>query len=70
MGYDNLNNYFKTNFALMHHYGYNLRDLEGLIPWERQVYIDLIQAEVQRKNEENREQQVQARAAERVARTR
>jgi len=54
----------------MHHYGYNLRDLEGLIPWERQVYIDLIQAEVQRKNEENREQQVQARAAERVARTR
>ena len=35
MGYDTLINYFKTNFALMHHHKYSLNDLENMIPWER-----------------------------------
>ena len=41
-GYDNLGNYFQTNFALMQHHKYSLTELDNMIPWERQVYIDML----------------------------
>jgi hypothetical protein len=40
--YDNLMNHYKTNFALMQHHKYSLTELEGMIPWERFIYIDLL----------------------------
>lgn len=41
-GYDTLGNYFQTNFALMQHHKYSLTELENMMPWERQVYIDML----------------------------
>ena len=41
-GYDTLGNYFQTNFALMQHHKYSLTELDNMIPWERQVYIDML----------------------------
>ena len=41
-GYDNLMNHYKTNFALMQHHKYSLTELEGMIPWERFIYVDLL----------------------------
>ena len=41
-GYDTLGNYFQTNFALMQHHKYILTELDNMIPWERQVYIDML----------------------------
>jgi hypothetical protein len=32
-----------SNFALMQHYHWSLEYIESLPPWERQVYIDLLQ---------------------------
>ena len=40
--YDNLMNHYKTNFALMQHHKYSLTELEGMIPWERFIYVDLL----------------------------
>ena len=37
--YDNLKNYFETNFALMQHHKYNLNDIENMIPWEKTIYV-------------------------------
>lgn len=47
VGYDNLQNWFRTNFALMHHHKYNLSDIEGMMPWERIVYLDLLREHIQ-----------------------
>ena len=55
-GYDNLMNYFKTNFALMQHHKYNLSDLENMIPWERIVYIDLLKNFIKQEEERIKEQ--------------
>jgi hypothetical protein len=37
-----LGNYYETNFALMHHHKYSLTELDNMLPWERQVYIDML----------------------------
>jgi len=41
-GYDTLGNYYQTNFALMHHHKYSLTELDNMIPWERQIYIEML----------------------------
>mgnify|MGYP003339538625 CR=1 FL=1 len=43
MGQDSLAAYFKTNFSLMQHHHWSLSETENMLPWERQIYIDLLQ---------------------------
>lgn len=43
MGHDKLNNVFSTNFSLMKHHHWSIEYLEQLMPWERYVYIQLLQ---------------------------
>jgi len=31
-----------VNFAMMQNFHYSLLDIEGMMPWERRVYIDLL----------------------------
>lgn len=40
--YDNLENFIRTNFALMQHHKYSLGDIENMIAWERQAYVLLL----------------------------
>jgi len=51
--HDSLENYYKTNFALMQHHKYSLTELEDMMPWERDVYVNLLIAHIQ---EEERRQ--------------
>jgi len=51
--HDSLENMYKTNFALMQHHKYSLTELENMIPWERDVYVNLLIAHIQ---EEERRQ--------------
>ena len=30
------------NFALMQHHNYSLREIEEMIPWEREIYVGLL----------------------------
>ena len=53
--HDSLENYYKTNFALMQHHNYSLTELEDMIPWERDVYVNLLIAHIQ--EEERRQKQ-------------
>jgi hypothetical protein len=32
----------EVNFGLMQHHGYTLFDIEGMIPWERMIYVNLL----------------------------
>ena len=50
MAHENLENYYKTNFALMQHHKYSLTELENMIPWERDIYITLLQQYIEEEN--------------------
>lgn len=42
MSYGNLMNYYKTNFALIQHHKYSLSEIENMIPFERDIYVDML----------------------------
>lgn len=56
--HDNLGNYYRTNFALMHHYHYSLTELENMIPWEREIYLSLLTQYIKEENERLRQQKL------------
>jgi hypothetical protein len=53
MAHENLESYYKTNFALLQHHKYSLTELENMIPWERDVYISLLQQYIEEENLKN-----------------
>jgi len=40
-----------VNFAMMQNFNYTLEDLEGMMPWERRVYIDLLMQHLKEEKE-------------------
>jgi len=57
MAHTSLESYYQLNFALMQHHKYSLTELENMMPWEREVYITLLQNYIE---EENIKQQQQS----------
>jgi len=43
MAHEDIASYYKVNFALMQHHKYSLTELEDMIPWEREIYLSLLQ---------------------------
>jgi|TARA_S200002703_G_C3768130_1_gene236473 hypothetical protein len=41
---------------MMQHHKYSLSDIENMVPWERDVYVDLLQQHVREENERIKEQ--------------
>ena len=58
MAHNNLENYFRLNFAMMQYHKYSLTEIENMIPWERDFYVGLLQAHL----EEERLKEQQRRA--------
>ena len=58
----NLENYFKLNFALMQYHKYSLTEIENMIPWERDVYVGLLQAHLEEEELKRKQQQAQSNA--------
>ena len=50
MAHEDLESYFKTNFALMQHHKYSLTELENMMTWEREIYVSLLQQYVEEEN--------------------
>ena len=42
LSHSNLEHYFETTFALMQHHNYSLSDIETLMPWERDIYVQML----------------------------
>jgi hypothetical protein len=55
MAHENLESYYKVNFALIQHHKYSLTELENMIPWEREIYITLLKQHIE--DEKLRDQQ-------------
>lgn len=53
MSHETLESYYKTNFALVNDHKYSLTEIEGMIPWEREVYIALIKQRIEEENLKN-----------------
>jgi hypothetical protein len=51
-----LESYFKLNFSLMQYHKYSLTEIENLIPWERDVYVELLKQHIE---EEESKQKLQ-----------
>ena len=46
----------KTNFALMQHHKYSLTELENMMPWERDVYVNLLMRYLREEEARQRQQ--------------
>ena len=55
--HENLGNYYKTNFALIQHHKYSLTELENMLPWERDVYVNMLLQHLEEENEKIKQMQ-------------
>ena len=53
-----LENNYKINFALLQYHKYSLTEIENLIPWERDIYIGMLQQHLE--DEKLKQQQANA----------
>jgi len=60
LSHDTLGNYFQTNFALMQHHKYSLSELDNMMPWEKQVYIDLLLKFLDEETEKIKQEKIRA----------
>ena len=52
-----LENYFRLNFSLMQYHKYSLWEIENMIPWERDIYVGLLQQHLEEEQLKQQQQQ-------------
>lgn len=52
MAYNNLANYYQVIFSLAQHHHYSIDDIESTYPFERDIYLDLLEAYLAKLEEE------------------
>ena len=62
MAHEDLASYYKINFALMQHHKYSLTELENMIPFEREIYLGLLEQHIREENEKAELQKAKNRA--------
>lgn len=50
MAHTNIESYFKINFAMIQHHKYSLWEIENMMPWERDIYVSLLQNHIEEEN--------------------
>ena len=50
MSHINLESYFKLNYALMQHHKYSLTEIENMMPWERDIYVAMLNQYIEEEN--------------------
>jgi hypothetical protein len=68
LGYDSLMNFFKTNFSLMQYHKYNLSDIENMMPWEKFIYVDMLNQYIKHQEDLKRDQAAQRKAQSNIRR--
>ena len=49
----------QTNFALMQHHKYSLTELENMMPWEREIYLGLLEKFIKDEKEKAEKERMQ-----------
>ena len=55
--HNNLTNYYQLTFQLMQHHKYSLTEIENLIPFERDIYVEMLIFHMEEENKKNENQQ-------------
>jgi len=50
MAHIDLESYYKINFSLIQHHKYSLTEIENLMPWERDIYLGLLNQHIEEEN--------------------
>lgn len=50
LGKNNLANYYKTIFTLVQHHKYSITEVESLIPYELDFYVEMLIKELKESN--------------------
>ena len=45
----------------MQHHNYSLSDLENMMPWEREIYVDMLVTYIKEENEKQRQRNAEGR---------
>ena len=56
-----LENYYKINFALMQYHKYSLTEIENMMPWERDIYVGLLQQHLEEEELKRKQEQANAK---------
>ena len=51
LSHEDLETYYRINFALMQYHKYSLSDIENMIPWEREIYLSLLENHIREEEE-------------------
>jgi len=51
-----LENYFRLNFSLIQYHKYSLWEIVNMIPWERDVYVGLLQQHLEEEELKQKQQ--------------
>ena len=51
LSHDSLANHYQTNFAMIQHHGWSLTELDNMIPYERTIYVTLLQNWIKEENQ-------------------
>ena len=52
LSHNSLQNYYSMIFALAQHHKYSISEIENLIPYERDLYVDLLMAHLEEQKQE------------------
>ena len=52
LSHESLIDYYRINFHLMQEYKYSMKDIENMLPWEREIYIELLKEWQEKKIQE------------------
>ncbi len=45
----------------MQHHNYSLSDLENMLPWEREIYVDMLNAYIKEENRKEKERKAKGK---------
>ena len=45
----------------MQHHNYSLSDLENMMPWEREIYVDMLVTWIKEENEKQKQREAEAK---------
>jgi len=59
LSHESLVNHYKTNFALMQYHKYSLTELENQIPFEREIYVEMLIKHLQEEKQKAEQKRLQ-----------
>ena len=59
LSHNSLENYYLTNFAMIQHHKWSLTEIEDMLPYERDIYVTLLQTWIEEETERIRQQRNQ-----------